>query len=228
MKRILGAAALAVTLATAPSPALAIYAIHVVEAGLTCYDNDACDSIGAANVMSVSTGVSGFLININTSFTNSPGGPVRSILDLNWTLSTSETGGGTIHILASATGFTFPQTGSLPYLNSSIGGTGAGTFSVTGYEWVDLSNTLFGTGGISSTLGPFSNNPFSASESVQFLSSTPYSITEQLTVTLGADSSTTGDLQAVVVPQPSTLLLLGAGLFGFAWFVKRRRRPASV
>ncbi|GMR05241.1 MAG: hypothetical protein BMS9Abin24_035 [Thermodesulfobacteriota bacterium] len=110
---------------------------------------------------------------------------------------------------------------------SEIGGVTDGT--VTYATYFDNGNTAFGQATSLSDLGSFSGSAFSGSAyaSLASLSPTPagpYSLTLVTTVSNNAGMGKITSYNASVsVPEPSTLLLLGSGMLGFA-FLRRRKK----
>lgn len=228
----------ALALLATPLPALALFAVNIqgpgayAGAGITVNDNAADDLNALAGQITLISGLSatlplipGFLVNVNTAISNSPGGPGSSSLSLNWVLSSGLGGGGAIQVTASAQGYTFPPTGQGSVLTSDVGGSLVGTGSVVAQQWVDLGDGLFATVGplvTPGTQGPFGPGAFSDSASSNFTSGTPYSITDRVNLSLGGLSSTTGGLSSTVVPEPVTMFLGGTGLLMLTYAARRR------
>jgi hypothetical protein len=157
----------------------------------------------------------GWSMNVTSGFTwPFIGTQLQPELDLA-SFNASSDAGGTLDIWLTDTGFD-------PVLNavsafSAIGGTTKG--NVTFRTFYDTTNAAFGTEHELSNQS-FSPVAFSGEEGGELMSSTPYSLTLWVTITHADRGSTSFDA-LVKVPEPSSLLLLGAGLLAAA--VTRRR-----
>jgi len=125
---------------------------------------------------------------------------------------------GSLQILLTDTGFTASGKAMM-----SIGGVSAG--NVTYAAWADESNVEFamGMGNQLGILGPFSG-AFSGTTGTGGLaaSSTPYSLTQRVSIVHTAAGGATSFNATLVVPEPGTLVLLGLALVGVAVFARRR------
>lgn len=206
----------------APTSAMALFEIDVN--GFIVADGSAFDGNPAPNRILATGGVLGVPLfpgisgSVDAGLTNAPGGPAVSLLDLTWNVDAVGNTGNTLTILASTTGYTFPSAGTPATLTSLIGGTTTTAGSVTAQQWVAPNNVIFQIGAGTFTpaaQGPFGLGAFSDARTVNFTSTTPYSITERLILTVGAGGVTTGDFASQVsaaVPEPGILILLGMGL----------------
>jgi hypothetical protein len=221
-----------------PAQAVPSYAINIqgpgayAGPGVTCHDNDPCDLNTSLNVISILAGAGGmpampeFALSLTSSNTNTPGGPGFSLLHTNWHLAA--TTGGSVTVSASATGFTFPPPAGWAIFNSSISSTHAAA-SLSAQQWVDLTNTLFGIGAITpGPHGPFSGTgSFAEDLALHYEGSVPYSITQQIFASVNPGGTLSGGFQAMIVPEPGTLFLLGFGLLALGGVFMRRRRSIA-
>lgn len=222
IKKLLGAIALAACVVAPQVASAQSFAVRIN--GQTCSDGAACDLSTTAGVIIFSANVNGYIATISIGSTNTPGGPAFSFLDTTWNVigGPNLPSNTTIDFLASATGFTFPATGSTSTMTSMINGNvGGGGGSVSGQAWLDFANggnNLFSEQGVTTGLqGIVSSN------STSFLTQGPYSMTQHLYITLNANGITTGDFLTQVVPEPAPLALIGIALAGLA-FARRRQQ----
>lgn len=201
-----------------------------------CADNTGCDLNPTSNQMTIISGVGGvpnvpgYSLQVTTTFSNNPGTADNNILDVTWTLNAlgGTLGGGPLTIEVSQTGFSVGPVGPGQVLESVCGGDVTTGSAVSCQEWVNLSNTLWGLGPVTpGAQGPFSSNGFSSSAfSAPYTGVVPYSITDRLVFNLQPGATSTGDLRSVTpvkIPEPATLLLIGAALAG-AGFARRRKQ----
>ena len=172
----------------------------------------------ADGLISYAGGVGGgvFTVNVTTGISKPIVGP--NLIDLN-SVNVSTIGGGTLKVGFADNNFTF--TGNNLVLNS-IGGTTIGTVS-TQY-FADPANGYFS--GQTGFQGPFGPGAFSGTNSFNAVGlGTPFSISEIATITHAHAGASSFDMETRVTPEPTGLVLLGAGFVGTA--LLRRKRKAS-
>jgi hypothetical protein len=142
-----------------------------------------------------------------------------AILDLTSLDLTTGTSGGTLTVSLTETGFT-TTTAAIGFLSSITGNYSSSSAVMSTY--FDTSNTPFGTGtllasGLSDNQSSFVTVPPITG---------PYSLTEIVTVTAGANSLTSLDAAVIDTPEPGSLSLLGAALLLLsALGLRRAGRP---
>ena len=225
--------------------------------GIVVTDGGANDLHPATDVVMFSGSVGTFIISIQTGLAT-PGIPLGGFydaIDLNAVVSTTSPTGGTLRMILEKDGLTGGSNGGIA-LEGRIGGvmnaqTGA---EVTFQSWANGSNLMPNlgpdTGPPAASMGGAGGSPpgdstsvfagsgytvsssgaFSASQSVGFTKSGPYSLFSSTTVTLTGPGTVTLDHTTGTNPAPAGLVLLAAGVPFLAygcWRRKRRDRLAA-
>ncbi len=177
---------------------------------VTCNDGDPCDLNPFAGVVVFSGTVGAFTVNVTTAVTEPALGSASfAILDLN---SLNISGGpGSLLIEASHTGYTGPLVGGIYPAALNVGGTTVGSVTYAGY--LDVGNSLFGTGTLLGTLGPFGAGSFSGSVVGAASATAPFALTLVANITHGGAGNTSFDFEVRPrVAEPGMLSLFGIGL----------------
>lgn len=178
------------------------------------------DALSGPGLVQYGSAVGAFFVNITTGITEPVlGSPELPNMHLN---SVNIGGAGTLSIMFTETGF-----GPLPSLASGFvsefGGTTSG--SISAQSWVNGNNEAFGMMTQIADLGPFNPGAFSGSESRDLSPPDPFSITLRTIITHPAQGQISSfDLNVVPAPEPGTLVLLGSGLIGVAFYARKRRK----
>ncbi|HTV45821.1 MAG TPA: hypothetical protein VMF05_10925 [Stellaceae bacterium] len=195
----------------------------------------ATDGVNTASVNDLATpgiaSYSGAIGNFTASIDVGTGYPAvgllsQPILDLTSLDLTTGTTGGTLTVSLSETGFT--STNEIREFVSDISGVYKNS-QATMNTYFDASDIPFGTASLLSA-GLLDNQ--SATVAVPPIAS-PYSLTEIVTVSAGANSLSSIDAGIIDTPEPGSLALLGSALLalaGLGWWrtITGRRRLAAA
>lgn len=192
---------------------------------VTITDGGVGDISAAGDGVVVFSGwLAGWDINVTTGLSKPAlGTEFAPILDLNSVNVSSRGAAGTINIWLTDTDFA-PLSDSRA--KADIGGTASGNVRLQ--TFFDDANVAFGQGH-ALTDQSFSSSPFSGSAMGVLSSLNPYSLT--LLVSIFHDGTRPGQVSsfdATLVPEPSSLLLAGIGLFAMAFVMRRRNTATSL
>jgi len=191
-------------------------------ANLLITDGDAFDANDGIGEVTFIGPIAGWSTNVTTGLSfPAIGSLLEPEIDL-VSINASSTAGGWLNIWLTDTGF--GPASNAAHVLSSIGGTTGG--SVTFRTFYDTTNTAFGQQHELSSAS-FSPTGFSGDMAGSLQSATPYSLTILVTV-MHTNRATTSFDALVRVPEPSSLLLIGAGLLAAGLMVRRRQTAVSA
>ena len=189
----------------------------------TIVDNGAGD---AANLIDGQIVIIGLAL---TDWTvNLAGGLTKPVLgsagdpQMDISLQATSSDAGTLIIMASETGFTLA--GAITWVSEISDVSTCGGCTVQMEVWVDNGNGLFEITVDGDTF-KVGNLFADSTDSVPVTTLDPFSVTVRITVI--ADEASFHSIDGLTVPEPTTLGLLGIGLFGLGFAARRRQRDAA-
>lgn len=219
LSKILLLSVLSIFLVAGSAMALPILELFDGTNKVTINDNSGSDLLPTdAGAVVYSGSIGSFTLNVTTGITKPYiGAADYPILDLN---SVTVSGGsGTLTIKWTEKDFTLPDT--IPGFVSFIGGSTTGAVTLDTY--LDMNNLIFGTDTPLSQLGLFNTLGFSDDDQVVINPNEPFSLTIVARITHdNAGDVTSFNAGISPVPEPATMLLLGAGLIGIAAFGRKK------
>ncbi len=213
------AAGLAMTLGAGQAQAAAMLWFSVDGgAAITCSDGDGCDATPAGDGVVTLVGGIGSVYSVNV--TTGVSKPVLyNAMDLNSVVIQTGTGSHTLEIRFSDIGFTYTPAGT----QANYGGTiSAGVPTVRYLTYFDPGNALNTLTSLATDTGLLSGAAYSGVLAGPGSVTGPYSLTQVLLLSTEEGTSFSGNFELQVVPEPTSMFLLGSGLFGLARTVRRR------
>lgn len=187
-------------------------------------DNVINDINPLVGVVTYSGSIGNWIVNVTTGVSKPifPNTPNSAAMDLN-SVNVSSSNGGTL-VIELFDDYVLPITAAGNILHGEIGGTTSGTVDfLKFYESLGTNSVTLGT----IHLGPFGPGAFAGSQSVLVPAIGSFSMKDVVTITHGEGiNSSSFDAYNEVnpVPEPGTLILIGAGLVGIAGYSKLKLR----
>jgi hypothetical protein len=167
---------------------------------------------------------------VTAQATGLPTFALPNLLDLFNLAITSGAGGGTLTIMLTEINIPVPLGSSI--FQTNIGGSQSAGSSLDYTTCMDPANhngTSYGCGAGTNQIGHFhfTSQAYSGSSSVLGTNTGVYSVTELVTLVMGANNTTSFDA-IDQVPEPATLSVLGFGLFALGTGLRRKLSGASA
>jgi hypothetical protein len=219
MRNLLASAGLLTAIAFAAAPAQAGPMLGIeLHSGSSTFS---LFSLPGATSLTFNQAIGNFTTTVNTGTTTQAPG-----LDLS-SVEISSTGGGTLTVTLSASGFASPF-GAANWLSQFSGNFVTGSAVVTLQTYLDNSDMLLNTSG-ATLLGTLTDTatPFGISVTKSASTEGSFALTEVLTITTTGAAHVSLDGSVSYVPEPASMAVLGAGLIGLGT-VRRRSGKVSV
>lgn len=222
-------------LSVAEAAPIAVRIDDALSPAYTCNDGSACDLTATPDgVVTLSQSISNWFVTVTTGVgygDNGQGSPLDPYLhlnDINVRYDTGSSASNPLTVMVSETGFNTAT--ATDFFSLSTGGVLDKT-RVKIDAYLDTGNTLFGTGTLLGSLGPYQDPPSSFSDLSFPSGSTPGLFSLTLVATF-LPTSTTGihtsslDAELKAVPIPAALWLFGSALAGMGIIGRRKQVTA--